>query len=73
MISTCTCPFAKAEFSIGYTDAVVQDQITCALIPDRMLGFAESATFQLLEVELSNKPNLVLLERVEIEKILEEK
>ena len=48
-------------------------EITCALVPDRALGFHESPVFHLLEVELSKEPGLALLERAQVDKILAER
>lgn len=50
-----------------------QQPVTCALIPGHDLGFAESAAFQMLTAELSKNPKLALLERAEIDRVLDEK
>lgn len=48
-----------------------QEPLTCALLPDVALDLGESAAFQLLTVELSKQDDLALLERAEIERLLE--
>lgn len=53
--------------------ALAQEPVTCALIPGKALEFHESATLHLLNVALSNQRGLALLERAEIERIVEER
>jgi hypothetical protein len=48
------------------------EPITCALIPDTALEFHLSASFALAEVELSRRPEIILLERAEIDKVIDE-
>ncbi len=48
------------------------DPMTCAVLADPALGLPDSAAVHLLEVDLSKKANLALLERAEIQKILGE-
>ena len=51
---------------------LAESAVTCALLPDSGLGFSESAAFELAQVELSKQPGVALLERSEIDKVLQE-
>ena len=53
--------------------AQANDVVKVALIVDKACDLHKSPLVSLLEVKLSWEPGLVLLERVEIEKILEER
>lgn len=63
---------ALALLALVCTSAWAKEPLTCALLPDKALGFANSAVFSLLEVEVSRDPALALLQRAEIDKILQE-
>ena len=60
-------------FVIFVGTVAAEGPITCALIVDPALGLPDSASFNLLGVELSKAPGLTLLERAEVDKILKER
>lgn len=69
MIAFCpSLPAANAD-----PKSYSAEPITCALLPDRTLGLADSVAVAMLGVELSQQAGLNLLERAEVERLLQER
>jgi len=71
-IKNIACSFLLLFLFTPYTQAQLEDNINIALIADRSSDLDKSPLVSLLEVELSQKDGIRLLERVAIDKILEE-
>jgi hypothetical protein len=68
---TYTCIFIILLFeSIASAQSI--DKVSIALITDKASGVDKSALVSLLEVELSQKEGIQLLERAAIDKIMQE-
>jgi hypothetical protein len=71
-IKNITCSLLLLFAFASYTYAQSGDKISIALIADKASGVDKSALISLLEVELSQKEGIQLLERAAIDKIMQE-